>query len=192
MSLTLLTPPAAEPVSLAEAGARLRVSDASQDDAINHWIQTARARVERDTGRALLAQTWLERRDVWWGEGRLSAFGTRFRLLKPPLIALEAVTIYGADDTPSEIDPAAFFVDTLSDPGRLVLRSGVSWPQPGRAAAGIEIRFRCGYGDLPGDVPAPLREAVLQLTVHLAETGGASAPPPGYAALIAPFRRVQL
>ena len=192
MSLTLLTPPTAEPVSLSDARARFRVSDASQDDAINHWIQTARARVERDTGRALLAQTWLERRDVWWGEGRLSAFGTRFRLLKPPLIALEAVTIYGADDTPSEIDPAAFFVDTLSDPGRLVLRPGQSWPQPARVAAGIEIRFRCGYGDQPDDVPAPLREAVLQLTVHLAETGGASVPPPGYAALIAPFRRVQL
>ena len=192
MSLTLLDPPSAEPVSLSEARARLRVADASQDDAINHWIQTARARVERDTGRACLAQTWLERRDVWWGEGRLSAFGTRFRLLKPPLIALEAVTVYGLDDAPSEIDPAAFFVDTLSDPGRLVLRPGQSWPLPGRAAAGIGIRFRCGYGDQSDDVPAPLREAILQLTVHLAETNGASALPPGVAALIAPYRPVML
>ncbi len=168
------------------------MADASQDDAINHWIQTARARVERDTGRALLSQTWLERRDVWWGEGRLSAFGTRFRVLKPPLIALEAVTVYGLDDAPSEIDPAAFFVDTLSDPGRLVLRPGTGWPLPGRAAAGIEIRFRCGYGDQPENVPAPLREAILQLSVHLADTHGASSVPPGVAELIAPFRPVML
>lgn len=194
MSLTLLTPPLAEPVTLTEAKARLRVAGDAEDSAINHWIQSARERVERDTGRACLAQTWVERRDGWAGDGRLCAFGTQLRLLKPPLIAVEAVTIYDADDAPSEIDPAAFFVDTLSDPGRLVLRPGESWPEPGRVAGGIEIRFRCGYGETAADVPAALREAILQLVLAQARgsDGLKDGLPPVAASLLAPFRRVSL
>ena len=193
MSLTLITPPAVEPLVLSTARARLRVPDNSQDGQIKLWIQIARERVERETGRALLSQTWLERRDSWWGDGRLTAFGTRFRLLKPPLTALEAVTIYGADDTPSEIDPAAFFVDTLSDPGRLVLRPGYEFPEPARAAGGIEIRYRAGYGDSPDDIPSPLVEAVTRLVEAMYAGGsGTDALTPEVESLLAPWRRRSL
>lgn len=196
MSLTLLTPPAAEPVSLAEAKTRLRIGDDAHDAAVTLWIKAARERVERDTGRALLSQVWVERRDGWTGDGqpdgRMMAFGTRFRLLRPPLIAVEAVTIYDAEDAPSEWDPAAFFVDAASDPGRIALRHGEDWPQPGRATGGIEIRFRCGYGDSPEDVPAPLREAVLQLVAAMADGGPETGMPASAASLIAPYRSVRL
>lgn len=136
MSLTLLMPPATEPVTLAEARLRLRVGSDAHDATINQWIAAARERVELETGRALLSQVWLERRDRWDGDGRLTAFGTRFRLLRPPLIALEAVTTYDADGTPSDHDPAAFFVDTLADPGRIALKPGQDWPEPGAMPAG--------------------------------------------------------
>jgi uncharacterized phiE125 gp8 family phage protein len=192
MSLTLLTPPAVEPVTLAEAKARLRVTGEADDAAISHWIETARACVERETGRALLSQVWLERRDGWGGDGRLGAFGTQFRLLKPPLIALETVTLFDADDTPSEIDPAAFFIDTLADPGRIVLKPGEAWPQPLRPAGGIEIRFRCGHGETADAVPAALREAVLQIVQVLAEGGPDTGLPPVAQSLLAPYRRLTL
>lgn len=191
MSLALLTPAPVEPVSLAEARLRLRIGDTVHDDAIRQWIRAARERVERDTGRACLSQTWVERRDSWEGGGRLTAFGSQFRLPRPPLIALEAITTYDEDGTPSDIDPAAFFVDTLADPGRISPRPGTDWPQPGRAAGGIEIRFRAGYGDTPADVPAALREAILQLVVAMAE-GRGDAMPPLAESLIAPYRSVRL
>ena len=108
MSLIPLSPPVAEPVSVTGAKARLRAGSDLDDAAVSHWIQAARERVERDTGRALLSQAWRERRDEWGGDGRLTAFASRFRLMKPPLIALDAVRIFSADGTPSEIDPAAF------------------------------------------------------------------------------------
>lgn len=190
MSLTLLTPPSAEPVTLAEAKLRLRVGTDVHDDTINQWIAAARERVERETGRALLSQTWVERRDRWDGDGRLLAFGTQFRLPRPPLIALEAVTTYDADGAPSDHDPAAFFVDTMADPGRIALNPDTVWPEPGRAVGGIEIRFRAGYGDQPADVPAPLREAILQLVKAMAE--GGPALPPVAGSLIAPYRTVTL
>jgi uncharacterized phiE125 gp8 family phage protein len=192
MSLSLVTPPAAEPISLDQAKARLRISDTSQDAHLTHLIRSARQRVERETGRALITQTWLERRDAWEGDGRLCAFGTQFKLPKPPLIAIEAITTYAADDTPTAHDPADFFIDTLSEPGRLAQRPNGQFPQPGRSVGGIEIRFTCGYGEAPEDVPAPLIEAVGQLIEAMADGGLDVGMPASVKALISPWWRISL
>lgn len=192
MSFSLLTPPAAEPLTLEQAKARLRISDSSQDARLTHLIRSARQRVEGDTGRALITQTWLERRDRWDGDGRLCAFATQFKLPKPPLIAIEAITIYAADDTPTEHDPADFFIDTLSEPGRLALRPNGQFPPPGRDVGGIEIRFTCGYGTDPADVPAPLVEAIGQLVEAMFEGGLEVGTPASVKALLGPWWRISL
>ena len=192
MSLTLLEPPALEPVSVEELASRLRLAPDDTPDHLAQLIRSARERVERETGRALLSQTWLERRDSWDGDGRLLAFGTQFRLLRPPLIAIEAITIYAQDGTPSDQDPAAFFVDTQADPGRIALKPDTIFPVPGRSVGGIEIRFRCGYGDQVEDVPAPLVEAVAQLAMHLHTVEPDTAMPLAMQSLIAPWRRRSL
>lgn len=196
MSLTLIASPAIEPVSVADLAARLRLAPDDMPDHLAQLIRSARERVERETGRALLSQTWMERRDSWDGDGRLLAFGTQFRLLRPPLIALEAITIYAQDGTPSDQDPAAFFVDTQADPGRIALKPDSVFPVPGREQAGIEIRFRCGYGDQVADIPAPLVEAVAQLAMHLHEADRElnrdAGLPLAVQSLIAPWRRRSL
>ena len=57
----------------------------------------------------------------------------------------------------------------------------------------------CGYGDRGPDVPDAFRRAILMLAAHWHEFRGAVAPddqpvsmPPGFAALLAPFRRLAL
>ena len=192
MSVSLVTPPAAEPISLDQAKARLRIADTSQDAHLTHLIRSARQRVEGETGRALITQTWLERRDAWDGDGRLCAFATQFKLLKPPLISIEAITTYAVDDTPTSHDPTDFFIDTLSEPGRLALRPNGQFPQPGRGVGGIELRFVCGYGSDPGDVPAPLIEAIGQLVEAMAEGGLDVGLPASVKALLMPWWRISL
>lgn len=198
MSLTLLAGPAAEPVPLDRLKSRLRISVDDYDSRLNHLIRAARERVERDTGLACLSQTWLERLDSWQEGGRLTAFATRFRLFKPPLRSVESVTTYDADDRPHLWDSSAYRVDNASHPGRIIARPGTQFPLPGRTAGGIEIRFRCGYGDTPGDVPAPITEAIELLAARLFERAdgmpdGAAEPLPDMAAcLIAPWRRLSL
>ena len=182
-----------EPLSLAQARERLRLPDGSRDTHLEHLIRAARERVERETGRALISQTWLERRDRWDGDGRLLAFATQFRLLKPPLRnVLTIATI--ADDGASVVwDPAEYFIDTQSDPGRIALARNAHFPCPERDVAGIEIRFECGYGDTADDVPPDLIEAVAQLVEVMDRAPEFNvALPLGVQGLLAPYRRLSL
>jgi uncharacterized phiE125 gp8 family phage protein len=71
MPSILLTAPAAEPLSLAEAKAFLRVEHDDDDGVIAALIAGARLYVEGQTRRALLTQTWRLVLDAWPTSGRI-------------------------------------------------------------------------------------------------------------------------
>lgn len=194
MTLQLVTPPAAEPVALAEVKAFLRVATGHEDDLIVQLIAAARQRVEAETGRALVSRTYRETLDRWDQPGRMAGHGKQFRLPMPPLISVVSVTMFDADDSTSIWPAEDYFVDTASDPGRIAVRAA-AFPRPGRATAGIEIVFEAGYGPAPDDVPEALREAVLRLTAdaYLNREGRADRPlPMAVQGLLAPYKRVRL
>ena len=194
MTLQLVTPPAAEPVTLSDAKAFLRVGHDAEDGLILQLIASARQRVEAETGRALISRTYSETLDAWDVPGRIAANGRQFRLLMPPLLSVSSVTTLDADDVASVWDAVDYFADTASDPGRIAVRTG-AFPIPGRAVAGIEIVFEAGYGEAPEDVPEALREAVMRLTAdaYLNRDGQAERPLPlAVQSLLAPYRRVRL
>ena len=192
MGLILTTAPASEPVSLAEAKAHLRVDATDEDTLINTLITAARTHLEVTLSRAFITQTWTWWRDAWPAARRLA-------LPIAPVQAVSAVRAYAADDTATTLDAASYSLDAASDPARIVLGQGVSWPPVGRAANGAEIVFTAGYGAAPADVPAPLRQAILLLVAHwyerrepvLVGERGAEIPE-GIGALLAPYRRARL
>ena len=192
MSFSLVTPPLVEPISLDQAKARLRISETSQDAHIIHLIRVARQRIEALTGQVLIEQTWLERRDAWDAEGRLHAFGTQFKIMKPPLISIEAIRGFDADDVPTVWSASSYFVDTLSEPGRISLRPNQVFPKPGRDVGGIEIEFVCGYGAGGDAVPPALIEAIGQLVEAMSASGRRVGLPLSVQSLIAPWRRLSL
>jgi uncharacterized phiE125 gp8 family phage protein len=188
MSSILLTPPPAEPISLAEAKAFLRVEYDDDDDVISALVAGARIYVEAQTRRALITQTWRLVRDLWPPTGAIA--------VRPaPLRTLEAVRVYDGQGAPLEVGTDAFVVDTAG--ARLVF---APWalPQPGRTAAGIELDVTVGYGDAAIDVPEPLRQAIRLLAGHWYENRGLVSPDAGHLlpltvpALLAPYRMVSL
>ncbi len=58
MALVLTTAPAAEPISLAEAKAHLRIDADDEDALLTALIAAARMFVERTLGVALITQSW--------------------------------------------------------------------------------------------------------------------------------------
>ncbi len=157
-ALTLITPPALEPVTLVEAKAHLRVESAQDDTLITALIVAARQSAEIWLGRALITQTWRLLEDAA-PEGRF------LELPRAPLLSVTHVKSYDDTDAATIFPASAYFVDTARQPGRVVLRVGAVWPTVSRAANGFEVQFAAGYGPAASDVPAAIRQGLL---IHLA------------------------
>lgn len=186
MPSILLTAPAAEPLSLAEAKAFLRIEHDDDDDVVGALIASARIHVEAQTRRALITQQWRLTLDAWPADGRL-------KVLPAPLAALDAVRVHDDNGAASTLDLQSFVVDKA---GSQLVFAPWALAQPGRAAAGIELDVTAGYGDAGSDVPEPLRHAVRLLTAHWYENRGIAGSggtlPATVAALIAPYRMLSL
>ncbi|MGJ3231317.1 MAG: head-tail connector protein [Oceanicaulis sp.] len=198
MTLHLITPPAAEPVALSDAKTWLRVAHGEEDDLITELIRSAAARVEAETGLALIARGYREVLDAWPAR-RLSAYGQAVSVARGPLLSVEAVRTFDKAGPAEVWDPAEYRAET-GEPGRIVAVYPFSLPQPGRFAGGIEIEFTAGFGAAAADVPAALKEAVLRLvaqsysTAEPAESArrGEGGLPGDVEALLRPWRRVRL
>ena len=188
MPSILLTPPAVEPVSLAEAKAHLRVGHADDDQFIATLIAAASRQVGAQTGLALIEQQWTVFRDDWPENGV-------FELPYAPLTAVEELASFGDDDTKAVIDPAHYYIDAASRPPRLLLRGSRIWARPGRIGNGIAATVTVGFGAAGIDVPEPLRQAMLVLMAHWYEHRGNANPPRvplTVDQLTRPFRGVRL
>ena len=198
MALTLIEPPAVEPVSLSDAKAWLRAGHGDEDALIGDLITSARARIESETGLALITQSWRWTLDAW-PTRRLSASGQAVNLPIRPLISVEAVRTYQSDGAATLHDPAEYRIEP-GEPGRLIAVLPFALPKPDRVAGGIEVDFTAGFAPAGEDVPAPLRGAILRLVadaysnVERAESAqrGPAGLPDGVEALLRPWRRMRL
>ncbi len=187
MSLTLVAPPAAEPVTTGEAKHYLRVDCTDDDTLIEGLVITARRYAETKTKRQLVTATYRYILDAFPNSRVIY-------LPKPPLVSVTTLKYYNANGTLTTMDSTHYIVDTDSEPGRVTLNPGVlnTWPstQTNRPNA-VQITYVAGYGD-PQDVPMNIKNAMLLYIGHLYEnrrgvlTGGSvSKLPMGVDALLA-------
>lgn len=162
MALKLITAPATEPVTSAEAKAHLRVDTTADDTLIGTLITVARMHVENHLRRALITQTW---------ELVLDAFPARnvIQLPMPPLASITSIKYTDEAAVEATFSSTAYAVDTDSTRGRVVLKSGESWPSVTLAAtSGVRVRYVAGYG-AAANVPQAIKQAILLLIGTLYE-----------------------
>lgn len=156
-------PPAAEPITLAEALTHLRESaDSGENDAyITGLIEVARAACEERTERTLITTPW---------SLKLDAFPDAIELDRPPLIAVQSLEYLDEAGALQLIDPADYVLDTQSEPGFLVPAPDVAWPDVQSGAINtVRVSFTAGYGATAASVPAPLRHWILCALTYLYE-----------------------
>jgi uncharacterized phiE125 gp8 family phage protein len=187
MPLILTSGPAIEPVTAAEAKAHCRIDGSAEDVLVSSLILTSRLHIEAALGLALITQSWTLVLDRW-------PKGSSVPLPIRPVQSITSVRTLAADGTPAVLAPSDYILEGKGLPPRLV-RTGLDWPAPGRAAAGIEIAFTAGFGPLAADVPAPILHALLMLIAHWnehrdpIEIGAVSANIPGSVSeLLMPYR----
>ncbi|MBX3508920.1 MAG: head-tail connector protein [Parvibaculum sp.] len=187
MTLSLIAPPAEEPVTLAEARAHLRLDAAEEDALLQALVTAARTALEAETRRAFITQQWRLTLDDWPSRP--------IELPLAPVAEVTAVKVALLSGAMLAIDPAFYEVDAKGEPPRLAAKRGQAWPMPATRLAGIEVEFTAGYGDAAA-VPQPLKQALLLLVAHWFENrapvGGGRELPLTVSALVAPYRRMRL
>jgi uncharacterized phiE125 gp8 family phage protein len=154
--------PAIEPVTLSEVKAHLRVDHTDEDTLIGALIPAARQLAEQYSRRAFITRTLDAVLDCWPGDDEIS-------LPYPPLIGITSITYTDTDGNPGTMASGDYYVDAVSQPGRVILADGAAWPDATlRTRAGITVRYTAGYG-AAADVPQIYKAAILLLIGHLFE-----------------------
>ena len=183
MSLTLLSPPAAEPVTLAEVKDHLRITHDDEDALITGLAVAARNAVEARGGLALIAQDWRFALDAVPDDAVM--------LPLTPVWSVNEISVLDRDGAPQIVDTSAY----ESAAGRV--RRASAWPQPGSAIDGVRIVFTAGWSGA-ASVPEDLKQAVKLLAASFYENREAAGGTRVYSipgaidALIAPYRQVRL
>lgn len=180
-SVTVVAPPAEYPVTRAEAKLYARIDVTDDDALIDDLIAAATADAESYTRRTFITTTLKLTLDV----PSSNAFAnlsegihdlpssilngpipSSIGLSLPPVISVTSVKTTDNDGVEDTFDSAGYYVDTTS--GRLILKSGYSWPSDIRTKAGFAVTYTAGYGDAAA-VPKPIKLAILMHVARMYE-----------------------
>ncbi len=159
MALKLTTPPALEPVTLDEAKLHLRVDINYDDNLISGLIKSAREYCENFQNRAYYTQTL---------ELTLDNFPSNNYIIlpRPPLQSVTSIKYKDSDGNETTLDQSKYIVDTDSEPGKVVLAYGESWPSFTPYPTGaVKIQYVAGYDDI-ASIPQMVKQAMLLLIGH--------------------------
>jgi len=202
MTPILLSGPAVEPVSLAEAKEWLRLDSSAEDDLVAALIVAARLVVEASTRRMLITQSWRLSLDRWPRapfDDEWIASPRRLSIEIPlaPFQRVLGVSVVDATGAAQAVPASAYGIDAAPERARLYFVGDP--PKPAPPMGGIAIDVAAGYGDLPTAVPEPLRLAIRLLAARWFENRGdvemdaaADRLPGPVGALVAPFRRARI
>lgn len=178
MSLTLIDPPTAEPVTLAELKEHLKLSGGAEDALLEGLLVAARRMIEARAGLAVMRQTW-----------RLALDEAPQEALILPLAPVLSVDAVGAARGGLvEALPEAAYETQAGPVGRVRIKQPLA---ADRTLGGVVIVFTAGWPDA-ASVPYELKLAIRIAAAHAYEHREAEAPPPRIAPLIAPYRRLSL
>ena len=166
MVLTQKTAPTLEPVTLVEAKAHLKVTRDTENPLIAAYIRAAREYAEIFTGRQLVTATWQLYLDTF------PAY--EIRLPRPPLSSVGSIKYNDVDGAQQTWSNTEYDQDTKSEPGRVALAYGESFPNiRGGEINTIIVEYDAGYAATAGPavaaVPAPFKAAILLMVADLYE-----------------------
>ncbi len=191
--LTLLTPPATEVLSVAQAKTHLRVEQDMYDDdeLISSLVTAARQWVEEITGRSLLTQTWKLALAGFpgatgvlgvpvYGVDPLTLPGTpvsgsvafRYALRLPRGIVQSITSVQYRDATGAlqTLDSLMYVLSADQWEATLTPAPGAIWPTTLVHPEGAVITYVAGYGTAPVTIPQAMLAAIKLLVGTWYET----------------------
>ena len=162
MTVRVVTPPASEPVTLAEVKAYARVDTSADDSLLSAMIVAAREAGENETRRAFMPQTLELTLDAFPRKTGRRAWSSwldyAVDLPRPPLASVTSVSYLDPAGVLQTLGPSAYVVSQLSDaiPACLAPAFGASWPDTQAMPGAVRVRYTAGWAD-PESVPEAIR-----------------------------------
>lgn len=192
MPLTLVTPPSVEPLAVADARDRLKISVTSlSDTALNALIKAARQKIEKQYGLALINQGWSLVIDrfpgeiinpietgfyppEYWDSRWRPNYGTRIsrseiKIDLAPLKAgaVQSVNYTDTDGNPQVLDPATYNLIIGDLTSSIVLANETIWPATAYVSGAVQVSFNAGFGADGTSVPETIKSAMSLHISHL-------------------------
>lgn len=162
MAIEVISGPAVEPLTTAEAKAHLRVDLSEEDALIDAAILAARTHVENFTRRKLITQTV-----------KLTRTGFGGWVVPLPVGPVQSITSveYKSTTDGSLVawDAANFQLVKSGQPNYVAPAYGETWPVTRADFDNVVITFVAGYGDASADIPGDIIAAVKLMTAHFYE-----------------------
>jgi uncharacterized phiE125 gp8 family phage protein len=162
--LSLVTGPASEPLTTAEAKLHARVDDTDDDALIADLISGAREHFEQQTGRQLVSATWKVHLDGF-PKGR-----EPIRLPKPPLLTVTSITYTDTAGTTQTWDSADYDVIAPAGPyaaqGMVIPKPLENYPSTYSGRATVTVTFTAGYSAVPTAIKDALRSIVADMYLN--------------------------
>ena len=154
MTLTLITQPDIEPITLSEVKAHCRIEHRTDDTLITSLITAARLAAEHELQRPLITQTWQAAYESFPSDHSAIALG-KFRPR-----AIQGITYLDQNGTEADMHESAYVLDAATVPGWVHPAYNTSWPSARAFANSVRIRFTAGYG-AAADVPQCIKQWML-------------------------------
>lgn len=164
-SYVLATPAVTTPVTLAEAKEYLRVDSSAEDALITNLINVAVLFCEKYTKRDLINKTYKTYRDN---------FSNKIIIKKSKLQSITSIQYYNNSDSLITISPSVYYFTDETDFSSIYLKNNQTWPSDNNISRlqNIIITFVAGFGPAASDVPADLKQGLLQHIVAMYERRG--------------------
>jgi uncharacterized phiE125 gp8 family phage protein len=157
--IKVISAPAEEPLTLAEAKTHLKVDYTADDTYITTLIVAARKQVEEYTNLSLIDTTYEQAFDGFPKSDRLNPHQSLV-LWRSPLISVTSVVYTAEDGTSTTESSSNYAVDTYRKPPSVSPVYGYSWQSAQDIPASVVVTFRAGYADADS-VPEPIKQAML-------------------------------
>ncbi len=175
-ALRLVTPPASEPLTLAQAKTFLRIEHSADDEPITRAISAARAAVENYIRCALLPQTW----EV----SVANPSSAKLCLPIGPAQSITSITLTTESGATSTMNAGNY---RLSVDGFAVLFTDPP------SIEKLTVRFVAGMATTPSEIPLPIIQGMLHHIAVMLENRDGDVPMPVQSmACYQPYRRMAL
>lgn len=158
---SIITPPATEPVTVAEAKEHCFVesSNTDWDTYFSTLIQAAREYAERYLGRALMPQTIIDYYDCFPSVTDQNPYGG-IELRWTPVASVTSVKYLDGDGNEQTYSISNYKTDLVAEPAFVMPAYSTNWPTNRDEVNSVYVEYVAGYADAD-TVPQAIKQAML-------------------------------